>query len=103
MTWLAACDGGTPSDAVALPPPELLAYRLEGAPGPWWRDGADKAAFDVDAKGCVRASNEARAAAADDPYDAAYRTFLECMQGAGWTRGMPSPTPASLAPRGNTG
>jgi hypothetical protein len=77
-----------PPPAAAAPP--ASAFSLYGLPGPWWRAGAGQDDFDRDSRECRRASSEARAQPAGlDPSDAAYRAFLDCMLGHGWTRGTP--------------
>jgi hypothetical protein len=103
LTALPACSAepGSSSPAVAAvspvaaPPPEFrvrIPYSLQGVPGPWWRDNAMHADFDVDQRGCRKVSSQARKeAASDDRNDAAYRAFLDCMTRHAWTRGVPPP------------
>jgi hypothetical protein len=59
-----------------------------GFPGPWSREGASHVEFDADSRACLESSNEARRSVAGDRNDAAYRSFLECMEERGWTRGV---------------
>jgi hypothetical protein len=103
LTALVACSAepGSSSPAlaavspVAAAPPELrvrIPYSLQGVPGPWWRDNAMHADFDVDQHACRTVSSRARkAASSDDRNDAAYRAFLGCMNQRDWTRGVPPP------------
>ncbi|MGH0030971.1 MAG: hypothetical protein ACQGVC_14350 [Myxococcota bacterium] len=79
----------------AAPPPAGadLVFQREGVPGPWWRSGATQEMFDAEHRLCLARSREARreAAARGDgqPADAAYRSFLECMERYSWNRGLP--------------
>jgi hypothetical protein len=74
---------------VETAPPSQIpqAFERVGVPGPWWRRGATREAFDVEHRVCLARSREARTAAAGgDPADAAYRAFLECMAQHSWSR-----------------
>jgi hypothetical protein len=83
----------SPADAAA---PPASAFSVYGLPGPWWRAGAAQDDFDQDSRECRRASSLARAAPGGlDPSDAAYRAFLDCMLGHGWTRGTPPESAAT--------
>jgi hypothetical protein len=76
-----ACEGSG-----EVGPPGLFARY--GYPGPWSREGATRAEFDGDAGACQAASRRARAEAERGARpDAAYRSFLECMEQRGWSRG----------------
>jgi hypothetical protein len=96
----AACRPSEPNPpAVAAAParPEPF-FEREGVPGPWWREGASSDMFEREHRACLRASHRARAQA-KDPADAAYRTFLACMETGQWTRGLPPARPASAPAR----
>ncbi len=90
------------SAAVALP----TFHTRYGFPGPWSREGATRSEFDGDSRACLTRSNDARRETGNgDRNEVAYRTFIECMAGRGWARGLtPRPrrvsdVPASRAPR----
>ena len=76
-----------------------LVHDVFGVPGPWWRAGATPDEFAAEMAACRRVSREARErAGGGDPLDAAYRSFLECMEKRGWNRGIP-PQAALQRPR----
>ena len=77
-----------PSAPASEAPPEQ-SFARHGAPGPWWRAGAMKSDFDAESRVCLSASNEARRQTVpDEKSAAAYRAFLDCMEGRGWHRGL---------------
>jgi hypothetical protein len=86
---------GAPADpqaaVEAAPPPGAdLLFAREGVPGSWWRHGASQDMFDAELGVCLARSKRARAAPGSlDPADAAYRSFLECMDRHHWVRGLP--------------
>jgi len=79
------------SPAAALPHrPVRVPFSVPGVPGPWWRDDAMRADFQVDQRSCRTISIAARdSAAAENRKDVAYRAFLACMAELDWTRGHP--------------
>ena len=91
----APAEGRVGVDAAPPPGADLLFVR-DGVPGPWWRRGATLDMFEDELELCLRRSNEARSQSGNgDPADAAYRSFLECMQEHRWVRGLPpKPSPA---------
>ena len=102
MLWAFACtESPEASDAadVSTPAPgRIAAYNGgDGVPGPWWQHGASRKDFDVDLRSCRKRSVEARRAATEDPPDAAYRAFLECMTELAWNWGAP-PNPTLIGP-----
>jgi hypothetical protein len=91
-------EGPGTSDATALSSSRTAIFSGgEGVPGPWWRHGAVRDDFHVDLNTCRRRSVEARHKDSDDPPDAAYRAFLECMVEFAWKRGPP-PQPPRVGP-----
>lgn len=103
VALLPGCGG--PEQAPAAEPAAVATtgfHTRYGFPGPWSREGAGHAEFDADSRACLGRSNEARRSVAEDRNDAAYRSFLECMDERGWTRGVApradraaTPTPGS--------
>jgi len=90
----AACgapDDGSTSIAAMPRGPDLI-FEREGVPGPWWRRGATADQFETEHRACLSQSRAARAGA-EDPADAAYRTFLACMEHTRWRRGPPPLAP----------
>ena len=102
LTLLSGCgDLREPAGAVdvASPAPVVAVetFWREGLPGPWWRTGANQRDFRGESRACVGESNAARRKG-EDGYDAAYRTFLDCMTARSWTRGVaPVGAPAASA------
>jgi hypothetical protein len=99
---LSGCNEGATSSQTAdvaapAPGPPSVFSGGDGVPGPWWRHGATRAEFKVDLRVCRDRSVEARQNASDDPPDAAYRAFLECMTEFTWNRGGP-PGPPQVGP-----
>ena len=93
----AALDGNGASPVASAPPAPDAVYLLRGAPGPWGQAGAGPAAFNRDVRRCVRVSNDARTSAVPGQGSpAAYASFLDCMDGLGWTRGAP-PRPVQVS------
>lgn len=109
LTALLGCGEAQQTTAAAeAPAPEAVGelaiaatpsfHTRYGVPGPWSRQGGSREDFDADSRGCQDRSVEARTAS-DDPNDAAYRAFLECMDEREWTRGI-TPEPAAPAEQG---
>jgi hypothetical protein len=88
-----ACDDGATSAANAAPTEAgPLVFARHGVPGPWYRAGATRAQFDGESLLCLGRSREARVSAPPGTgADAAYRSFLHCMEEQRWTRGGDPP------------
>jgi len=91
---LASCGSSEAPAGASTPSPAPPAhFSRVGLPGPWWREGATREHFDREARTCVSESGAARRGA-EDPADAAYRAFLDCMEARRWMRGVPPLPPA---------
>ncbi len=90
VLFASACAGEHGEAAAQSAPPPVTAFNAFGMPGPWWRAGASAEEFDLDLRTCRSESSAARARPGEaDPLDAAYRSFLGCMERLAWTRGRP--------------
>ena len=86
---LLACGPGGETSRPAEPAATPLVFTAHGLPGPWWRVGASPKEFQRDTRSCRQQSSKARQRAASNALEAAYRAFLECMEGRRWKRGLP--------------
>jgi hypothetical protein len=100
-----ACERGAPEAGVPEPQaaavdPAPRVFELRGTPGPWTRPGASQLDFDTASRACLARSREARQQTPPEGRaDAAYRTFLDCMEAGSWRRGGRAPAVTPAAPR----
>jgi hypothetical protein len=107
LALLAGCGPGeTPAGAeVSEEAPSSDFHTRYGFPGPWSREDANRDDFERDSGACLARSNAARREpGSDDRNAAAYRSFLQCMDERGWTRGLaPASRRVSGAPTSQSG